>query len=127
MTAFRPRPTPGYEGFPGWFYGPQGQSKLFQKADDVPAGWQDHPDKVGDDQRVSHTPVALLTPVQAAVKAGRVPSDKAAKIAPPAPTGPVALTREQVIAVLQEADVPFKPTDSLAALYKLLEAAAAAA
>lgn len=32
--------------FPSWFYGPDGQAAVFDDADSVPAGWQDHPSKV---------------------------------------------------------------------------------
>jgi hypothetical protein len=33
--------------FPGWRYGPNGQSAIFESEDDVPNGWEDHPSKVG--------------------------------------------------------------------------------
>lgn len=33
--------------WPAWRYGPDGQSEIFQTEDDVPAGWKDHPSKVG--------------------------------------------------------------------------------
>ncbi|MBA4165521.1 MAG: hypothetical protein C0510_12995 [Erythrobacter sp.] len=32
---------------PAWFYGPNGAAKIFDNPEDVPAGWQDHPSKVG--------------------------------------------------------------------------------
>jgi hypothetical protein len=32
--------------FPKWFYGPNDQAKVFEDAESVPAGWQDHPSKV---------------------------------------------------------------------------------
>jgi hypothetical protein len=32
-------------GFPSWRYGPDGEAQIFQTADDVPAGWVDHPAK----------------------------------------------------------------------------------
>lgn len=31
--------------FPSWRYGPDGAQAVFQSADDVPAGWVDHPSK----------------------------------------------------------------------------------
>ena len=34
------------ESWPAWFYGPEGQSELFQNHDEVPEGWADHPSKV---------------------------------------------------------------------------------
>lgn len=32
--------------FPGWRYGPEGKKALFASADDVPAGWAEHPSEV---------------------------------------------------------------------------------
>lgn len=36
-------------GFPSWRYGPNGAADVFQSADDVPDGWQDHPSLVPDE------------------------------------------------------------------------------
>ena len=33
--------------YPAWRYGPNGDAKVFARAEDVPAGWQDHPSKAG--------------------------------------------------------------------------------
>lgn len=33
------------ETFPSWRYGPDGEAKVCLTADDVPAGWTDHPAK----------------------------------------------------------------------------------
>jgi hypothetical protein len=33
--------------WPGWRYGPKGQSAIFESEADVPKGWEDHPSKVG--------------------------------------------------------------------------------
>jgi hypothetical protein len=38
-------PDHGFDG-PAWFYGPNDQRAVFESANDVPAGWQDHPSKV---------------------------------------------------------------------------------
>lgn len=32
--------------FPSWRFGPDGQKAVFDRAEDVPAGWEDHPCKV---------------------------------------------------------------------------------
>lgn len=29
--------------FPSWRYGPGGEARVFDRADDVPEGWEDHP------------------------------------------------------------------------------------
>lgn len=33
--------------WPAWYYGPNDQAEIFEKAGDVPAGWVDHPALVG--------------------------------------------------------------------------------
>jgi hypothetical protein len=37
-----------YQPFPSWFWGPNGEAEIFQTEEDVPAGWVDHPSKVGE-------------------------------------------------------------------------------
>lgn len=37
--------------YPRWMYGPNDQSRIFQKDDQIPTGWQDHPDKVKKQSR----------------------------------------------------------------------------
>lgn len=36
------------KNWPAWRYGPGGKSVVFESEKDVPAGWQDHPTKVGE-------------------------------------------------------------------------------
>jgi hypothetical protein len=36
-----------FQAWPAYRYGPNGQSAIFQSAEEVPDGWQDHPNKVG--------------------------------------------------------------------------------
>lgn len=36
-----------YQPFPAWFYGPNGEAEIFHGAEQVPAGWVDHPAKLG--------------------------------------------------------------------------------
>lgn len=33
--------------FPAWYYGPKGEAKIFNTAEEVPKGWAKHPDLVG--------------------------------------------------------------------------------
>ena len=33
-------------GFPSFRYGPDGQAQVFEREEDVPPGWEDHPSKV---------------------------------------------------------------------------------
>lgn len=37
--------------WPAWFFGPGGESKIFNKPEDVPKGWADHPDKAKADKK----------------------------------------------------------------------------
>lgn len=34
-----------FPSWPAWFYGPKGQSEIFQSEEQVPEGWEDHPSK----------------------------------------------------------------------------------
>ena len=51
---------------PAWFYGPNGQAKIFDDLKDVPNGWQDHPSKV---EGISAPAPKLEKPVVAPVAA----------------------------------------------------------
>lgn len=33
------------QNWPAWYYGPNGESQIFQNEKDVPSGWKDHPSK----------------------------------------------------------------------------------
>jgi hypothetical protein len=44
-----------HQAFPAWFYGPNGEAEIFQAEEDVPAGWVDHPAKVGKAGWVDHS------------------------------------------------------------------------
>jgi len=57
--------------WPGWFYGPGGQSAIFQSRDEVPAGWEDHPSKVGGE-----APEAKAIEVKAAEPAPHAPKPR---------------------------------------------------
>jgi hypothetical protein len=35
-------------GWPAWYYGPGGVGQVFDSADEVPAGWVDHPADAAD-------------------------------------------------------------------------------
>lgn len=35
-----------FQEYPRWMYGPGEQSRIFEKDDPIPEGWQDHPSKV---------------------------------------------------------------------------------
>lgn len=35
-----------YQAWPAWYFGPNNQSGVFDRAEDVPEGWVDHPSKL---------------------------------------------------------------------------------
>lgn len=50
--------------WPAWYYGPNGASQIFETEGEVPAGWVDHPSKVGAEKSVpanSQAPAALTS------------------------------------------------------------------
>jgi hypothetical protein len=38
------------KSWPAWFYGPNGEAEVFERKDDVPAGWTDSPQEKTDGQ-----------------------------------------------------------------------------
>jgi len=90
---------PGFKAWPSWRYGPNGEAEIFEKAEDVPKGWQDHPSKFKRREK------------------GEVEKEDDGD----ADLG--GLTREQIIGDLQRRNVSFKETETDRALYrKLLKA-----
>lgn len=79
-AEFQAEPAETEEGFPSFRYGPDGQSMICQSKADVPSGWKDHPSKV---------PGAPDPSLE--VSAKRLP-------------------RAELIEVLQQRKVDFKPT-----------------
>lgn len=61
--------------FPQWAYGPGGKSGVFNSADEIPAGWVDHPSKVKDAADTSDS--GVKTPIASAN--GSVSEAKVAK------------------------------------------------
>jgi hypothetical protein len=77
--------------WPAWRYGPAGESQVFDRPEDVPAGWEDHPSK--------HTPEAKKAK-EAALRA----ANKHNVLAPPPPVAPAAKqSKEQKAAAKAEA------------------------
>jgi hypothetical protein len=71
--------------WPGWYYGPDNASAIFESADEVPEGWEDHPSKVKAAPRepepkagAKPKPANPLTALRAEYKAvtGKNPSPK---------------------------------------------------
>lgn len=67
--------------WPAWYYGPNDAAEIFESADDVPAGWVDHPAKV---KQPAKAPTAPKAPVDAAKGDGKPAKEKS----------PLAVARE---------------------------------
>jgi len=51
--------------WPAWFYGPNDAAEIFEKAEDVPAGWVDHPALVGAEKAPAKTaPAKIAAPAK---------------------------------------------------------------
>jgi hypothetical protein len=74
--------------FPGWRYGPNGQSAIFESEKDIPAGWVDHPSLVKGaakaDKPKTDKPSKAAKPPKAPKSAKKGKKGKKAG-APPAP------------------------------------------
>jgi|SRR6185437_14084595 len=77
--------------WPSRKYGPNGQSEIFERAEDVPEGWLDAPPPVEE--------VAAVV------------------VEPPAPLG---LTRDEIVAALNEGGIEFKKNAGTKSLHDLL-------
>jgi hypothetical protein len=77
--------------FPTWRYGPDGQSAVFQSAEDIPEGWEDHPSKI---------------------KGASDPSEVG-----PAPRRP---GKAEIMKDLKRGGVPFNPMSPTSELFALL-------
>lgn len=69
------------KNWPAWRYGPGGKSAVFESEKDVPAGWQDHPTKVGEKAATSaKTPAPTPTPTPTPAPAATPPSGDGAPV-----------------------------------------------
>lgn len=46
--------------WPSWRYGPNGAAEIFERAEDVPRGWEDHPRKLDANNIPSASEEALV-------------------------------------------------------------------
>ena len=94
--------------WPAWWFGPNGEQLPFEKAEDVPQGWQDHPSKFQKRFNSEEKREQEGDESGEGDNGDEVPKD---------------LTREKIIADLERRKVPFKKSASDKALYRLLLAA----
>lgn len=78
--------------WPSWRYGPKDQAAVFEREEDVPMGWEDHPSKVKDLDMDVEQPQAT----------------------------PLSMTREQIVAGLKERNIPFQRNAATAVLHEKL-------
>lgn len=109
-----------HQAWPAWFYGPDGQSAIFNGPLEVPEGWHDNPDKVGDSKAVTEIPG--LDEAEAALQNQPSETDEEELKKgdeelglPPYDT----VTAKQIQAALDKEGVPYSREDDKLALYKL--------
>lgn len=110
--------------WPSWYYGPNGEKAIFERAEDVPEGWFDHEDKHADTgkepPKSKETPVPLARKeVVAALKEGEIVFDKAAST-----KALYDLLTEKVKEHLTESGVEFDPDADTKSLLEMLKAPA---
>lgn len=87
MSEFKKQAEPGRKqstGWPSYRYGPNGESRVFEREEDVPGGWHDHPSKVlKDDDEPNVAPVIPMSrkEIVADLKALGVPYERSAPTA----------------------------------------------
>lgn len=100
--------------FPGYRFGPDGQSAIFNSAEEVPPGWGTHPAHYVKQDGVMPTPATEPAPVAVA-----------APEPAPLPEPPPGLARDLLRSRLNALGVKFAINASRAKLYDLLQAAEA--
>lgn len=96
-----------FQAWPSWRYGPKGESAIFEKAEDVPKGWQDHPSKFEKAKK----PKAEDGEGGGGDEGGGDDGENA-------DTG--GLTREQIMADLDRRKIFYKANTSTKSLYRIL-------
>lgn len=66
------------KNWPAWRYGPEGKSAVFERESDVPAGWMDHPSKVGEKEPATTATTATIATTATAPTAPTAPAAPAA-------------------------------------------------
>lgn len=62
------------KSWPAWFYGPKGESAVFESGDDVSSGWKDHPSKHAE--KAPAAPKPPVAPIGAAAEGVSRPEPK---------------------------------------------------
>jgi len=104
---------------PSYYYGPDGEAKIFHDSDEVPAGWLDDPKKHKAKPEVVQKPEDVLgmtkAEIVAALNEGGIAFQKNASA-----KTLHDLLRASVITALTEAGTEFDPQADTKALYGLL-------
>lgn len=125
------------KNWPAWFYGPNGESEIFQHPADVPEGWLDDPNKHGanlskEPPKGAEPPPLSRGDIMAALKERgirvdvKLPTkalyDQLVAATPPEVDTVPPITRDEIVAALKERDVEVNDELSDAALFDQLVA-----
>lgn len=118
--------------FPGWYYGPNGESQIFNSIEEVPEGWEDHPSKVKEpqvgkgEQNVSKSESKRVAEQKNTKKTPKTKEEVVASIVPPESVGdspdPVVAPVEGTVgdegASTEESDEPMTEEEATEKLLK---------
>ena len=74
--------------WPAWFYGPKGESNIFQNKDEVPKGWKSHPSEFKDAPKTKPDTTSEKHPATNTVPAANVANQAPPPPPPPTDTAP---------------------------------------
>jgi len=96
----------GFQSFPSWRYGPNGEAKIFEREEDIPEGWVDHPSKLQEsteEPKVEEAPQSQPNPETV---------DSEPQLEPEPVTAEVAEPQEPVAPQVENPDQPAASEDS---------------
>lgn len=108
--------------WPSWRYGPNGEAQIFDHADEVPTGWEDHPSKIGNETDKKAAKEPAKSDDKAAKAAERAAARAATKAAKEAvKTDYTVLNREELEKVATNRGFVVESTDPDADVIAALE------
>lgn len=110
--------------WPAWYYGPQGQSQIFNSPIEVPEGWHDTPAKFGEDGEALEDAVTEIPGLEEALVAGSIASvdDDDGDKKPDVPEYN-DITVAEIKTLLDDYEVEYEDADKKPELYAKLKAA----
>ncbi len=120
MTVVSPKGP--HVAWPSWRYGPNQEAEIFQRAEDVPAGWKDHPRKHDADYAEPANEENLTA---RDIELNKREAALAAREAALETKVLIPLTRDEMCAGLFQRHIPFDEDASDVTLYALVNASQA--